>query len=110
MGGWSHFGLTGCVVTPSLNQTLTPAYSSFHSSILLSVKQAQVERHLTFRDYMRVHGEAAQKYSDLKRELVKQHPNDIERYVDGKDEFIKEIDRKAAEWRSSQARRYMTET
>jgi hypothetical protein len=39
MGGWSHFGWTGCVVTPSLNQALTPAYYSFHSSILLSVKQ-----------------------------------------------------------------------
>jgi GrpB-like predicted nucleotidyltransferase (UPF0157 family) len=67
------------------------------------VGSAQVERHLTFRDYMRVHSEDAQEYSDLKQKLVGQYPNDIEGYMDGKDEFIKKIDRKAAEWRSSQA-------
>jgi GrpB-like predicted nucleotidyltransferase (UPF0157 family) len=67
------------------------------------VGSVQVERHLTFRDYMRVHSEDAQKYSDLKQELVGQYPNDIEGYMDGKDEFIKKIDIKAAAWRSSQA-------
>jgi GrpB-like predicted nucleotidyltransferase (UPF0157 family) len=81
-----------------------------HHVHAFEVGSAQIERHLTFRDYMRAHGEDAQKYSDLKQQLVKQYPNDIEGYMDGKDEFIKEIDRKAAEWRSSQASRYMTET
>ncbi|MGB8698792.1 MAG: GrpB family protein [Thermosynechococcaceae cyanobacterium] len=63
---------------------------------------AQVERHLTFRNYMRVHAEDAQKYSELKQELAKRYPNDIEGYMDGKDEFIKEMDKKAAEWQISQ--------
>ena len=56
----------------------------------------QITRHLAFRDYMITHPEAARAYSDLKRELAAQHPNDTEAYMDGKHEFIQEIDRRAA--------------
>ncbi len=56
----------------------------------------QITRHLAFRDYIIAHPETAQEYSDLKRELAAQYPNDIEAYMDGKDEFIQEIDRRAA--------------
>ena len=57
----------------------------------------QIQRHLAFRDYMLAHPDAAQAYSDLKRELAAQYPNDSESYMDGKDEFIKDIDRRAAQ-------------
>ena len=56
----------------------------------------QIARHLAFRDYMIAHPDAAQAYSDLKRELAAKHPNDIEAYMDGKDAFIQEVDRRAA--------------
>ena len=56
----------------------------------------QIARHLAFRDYMIAHPDAAREYSDLKRELAAKHPNDIEAYMDGKDEFIQEINRRAA--------------
>lgn len=59
----------------------------------------QVIRHLAFRDYMLAHPTAAQVYSDLKRRLAKKYPTDIESYMDGKDEFIQETDKKAAQWR-----------
>jgi GrpB-like predicted nucleotidyltransferase (UPF0157 family) len=61
----------------------------------------QIERHLAFRDYMRTHPEEAFQYSELKRELARKYPTDIESYMDGKDGFIKEIDKKAARWRST---------
>ena len=60
----------------------------------------QVERHLAFRDYMIAHPEEAQKYSELKRELAREYPTSIEQYMDGKDGFIRAIDRKAAQWRT----------
>jgi GrpB-like predicted nucleotidyltransferase (UPF0157 family) len=63
---------------------------------------AQVERHLAFRDYLIAHPADAQKYSELKRKLAVEHPQNIDGYIDGKDGFIKEIDRKAAEWRRLQ--------
>jgi GrpB-like predicted nucleotidyltransferase (UPF0157 family) len=37
---------------------------------------------------MRAHTEDAQRYSELKQELAKKCPNDIEEYIDGKNEFI----------------------
>jgi GrpB-like predicted nucleotidyltransferase (UPF0157 family) len=38
-------------------------------------------------------------YSSLKRSLWSKYPNDIKGYMDGKHDFIQEIDRKAAQWR-----------
>ncbi|KAM3093829.1 GrpB family protein [Phormidesmis sp. 146-12] len=58
----------------------------------------QVERHLAFRDYMVAHPEDAQRYSELKRELARKHLQNVDEYVDGKDGFIKEMDKKAAQW------------
>jgi GrpB-like predicted nucleotidyltransferase (UPF0157 family) len=57
----------------------------------------QVKRHLAFRDYLIAHPETAQEYSDLKRKLAQQHPHSMDAYIDGKDAFIKEIDRLAAQ-------------
>ncbi len=66
---------------------------------------AEAERHLAFRDYMIAHPSEAQTYGELKRKLAAEHPQNIDAYMDGKDDFIKEIDRKAARWRASQAGR-----
>jgi GrpB-like predicted nucleotidyltransferase (UPF0157 family) len=62
----------------------------------------QVKRHLIFRNYMIAHGADAQKYSELKRRLAIEYPTNIDSYIDGKDGFIKEIDRKAAQWYTRQ--------
>lgn len=61
-----------------------------------------LERHLAFRDYMIAHPEEAQKYSELKRNLAAEHPQNSDGYMDGKDGFIKEVDIKAAKWRRCQ--------
>ncbi len=64
---------------------------------------AESERHLAFRDYMIAHPVDAQRYSELKRRLAKEHPWSIDGYMDGKDGFIKEMERRAARWRTSRA-------
>jgi GrpB-like predicted nucleotidyltransferase (UPF0157 family) len=63
---------------------------------------AEVERHLAFRDYMIAHHGDAQRYSELKKKLAEEHPQSIDGYMDGKDSFIKEMNRRAAQWRTSQ--------
>jgi GrpB-like predicted nucleotidyltransferase (UPF0157 family) len=60
----------------------------------------EVARHIDFRDYMRAHPDNAQIYSRLKESLAQKFPNDRERYTDGKSDFIREMDRKAAEWKA----------
>jgi GrpB-like predicted nucleotidyltransferase (UPF0157 family) len=71
-----------------------------HHVHTFQVGSPEIERHLVFRDYMIAHPDDAQNYSELKHLLAKQYPNDIDGYMDGKDEFIKEMDRKAAAWRT----------
>jgi GrpB-like predicted nucleotidyltransferase (UPF0157 family) len=73
-----------------------------HHIHTFEINSAQIERHLAFRDYLNTHPEAAWEYSQLKQELAQKYPNDLQGYMDGKDGFIKEIDRQAAHWERSQ--------
>lgn len=54
-------------------------------------------RHLAFRDYLRTHPNLAKEYSELKIQLA-QRNLDIEAYMDGKDAFIKALERQALAW------------
>jgi GrpB-like predicted nucleotidyltransferase (UPF0157 family) len=74
-----------------------------HHVHVFEADSPQVRRHLVFRDYLNTHLEEAQAYSTLKQSLANKYPLDIERYMDGKHEFIQEIDRKAAEWQMQQS-------
>jgi GrpB-like predicted nucleotidyltransferase (UPF0157 family) len=58
-----------------------------------------VERHLAFRDYLRGHADIAARYAALKQALAERFHKNIEGYMDGKDEFIKEVEARAVEWR-----------
>jgi GrpB-like predicted nucleotidyltransferase (UPF0157 family) len=69
-----------------------------HHIHTFTVGSDQVKRHLVFRDYMIAHPEEAQSYSELKCRLAAAYPTDIDGYMDGKNEFIREIDKKAAQW------------
>jgi GrpB-like predicted nucleotidyltransferase (UPF0157 family) len=51
-----------------------------------------VVRHLAFRDYLRGHPDIAREYGELKRAVAKTCENDIERYCDGKDAYVKRIE------------------
>ena len=73
-----------------------------HHIHVFEVGATDVERHLAFRDYMMAYPEEAQRYSELKRQLAEEHPQRPDGYIDGKDGFIKEIDRRAAQWRRLQ--------
>ena len=70
-----------------------------HHVHVFEVGSVQITRHLLFRDYLNAHIEDAQMYSSLKGSLAEKYPDDIESYMDGKQNFIQEIDRKAAKWR-----------
>ena len=76
-----------------------------HNLHAFEAGSAEVERHLAFRDYMIAHPVDAQRYSELKRRLAEEHPQSMDGYRDGKDGFIKEMDRRAARWRASQTGR-----
>ncbi|MEA5450454.1 GrpB family protein [Leptolyngbya sp. CCNP1308] len=70
-----------------------------HHVHVFGVGSPEVVRHLAFRDFMIAHPDCARQYSELKRALAAQHPNDIEGYMDGKDEFVKTMEQRALHWR-----------
>ncbi|MFC0189408.1 GrpB family protein [Fictibacillus aquaticus] len=61
--------------------------------------QHDIGRHLAVRDYLRSHPEEAAEYGELKARLANEFPDDIVGYSEGKDEFVKNLERKAMEWR-----------
>ena len=69
-----------------------------HNVHIYEIYSPEIERHLAFRDYMIAHPEEAEQYSQLKQELAQKYPQDIEGYMDGKDEYVKRIERKAIQW------------
>lgn len=52
---------------------------------------AELHRHISFRDYLRNHPEAVQKYSKVKEEGAKLFPDSIDDYIAYKSPFIEEI-------------------
>ncbi|AFS77828.1 hypothetical protein UPF0157 [Gottschalkia acidurici 9a] len=66
--------------------------------IFESSNSNDIERHLAVRDYLREHPDYAIEYGELKSKLAIMFPSDIEAYCDGKDEFVKELERKALDW------------
>ena len=83
----------------------TPEGVRTHHVHAFEAGSPEAARHLAFRDYMIAHPAEAQRYGELKRRLAEQHRQSPEGYMDGKDGFIKEMDRRAARWRNSGAAR-----
>ena len=55
-------------------------------------------RHLAVRDYLRACPAEREAYGALKRWLAGQYPEDIEGYCDGKDAFVRALERRALVW------------
>jgi len=62
---------------------------------------ANIARHLAFRDYLRAHPAVAAHYARLKREIATSCGNAIERYCAGKQDFVDAYERAALRWRSN---------
>jgi GrpB-like predicted nucleotidyltransferase (UPF0157 family) len=58
----------------------------------------EVERHLAFRDYLRVHPALASEYETVKLECAALYPTDIFGYMDCKDAICKRIEADAVTW------------
>ena len=52
---------------------------------------AELRQHLALRDFLRNSPEYREKYSNIKREMAKQFPHDIDSYLKGKEPVIMEI-------------------
>ncbi|MFJ8063267.1 GrpB family protein [Psychrobacillus sp. NPDC096426] len=69
-----------------------------HHVHMYEIGNGEIDRHIAFRDYLRMHANAAKEYADLKEALAKQFPYDIESYINGKEHLASEIEREALRW------------
>ncbi len=58
----------------------------------------EIDRHLALRDYLRTNPKAAGEYGNLKAWLAAQHFENVEEYMDGKDAFVKDLEKRALLW------------
>ncbi|MDB2415472.1 GNAT family N-acetyltransferase [Rickettsiales bacterium] len=70
-------------------------YTRTHNIHVYEVGHPEIDRHIAFRDYLREHAEEAEAYASLKRELAVKFPDDIDAYSNGKDDFVRQIDKNA---------------
>ena len=59
-----------------------------------------IARHLAFRDYLLRHPAEAATYGELKQELARKHPHDIEAYMAGKRELVERLEAEALAWQA----------
>lgn len=62
-----------------------------HHLYVCPEQSRELHRHITFRNYLRMHPEAVEKYGRIKLEAAKLYPNDIEKYLEYKCPVIQEI-------------------
>jgi GrpB-like predicted nucleotidyltransferase (UPF0157 family) len=67
-----------------------------HQLHAFAVGSSEVQRHLHFRDYLRAFPAEAAAYAALKEDLAARCGGDMDAYSDGKTDFIRAIERRAA--------------
>ncbi len=73
-------------------------YNRTHHVHAFNVGSTHVRRHTAFRDYLIAHPSIAREYEELKLRCAAECDNDSNKYCDGKDEFVREHERRAIEW------------
>lgn len=93
MSAWGNLGFPagGIFAKAGRNGPIT-------SIFLMSSMKKDIVRHLAVRDYLRTHPADAKAYGQLKRELAARYPLDWEAYCDGKDAFVKDLEKRARNW------------
>ncbi|HEY2055228.1 MAG TPA: GrpB family protein [Solirubrobacterales bacterium] len=70
---------------------------TFHLHVCAAGSDHEV-RHLALRDYLRAHPDEAQRYGEVKRELVALRPGDRLAYIEGKLDYVVALERRALDW------------
>ena len=90
--GYTHLGPLGIVGRDAFRQENELPK---HNLYVCPADSVGLRNHLAVRDYLRTHPEAVQAYGALKVGLASTFTHDIDRYVDGKTDFILSILRQA---------------
>lgn len=88
--GYEHVGDLGIEGREVFKYENKPEFMEHH--IYVCDKDAhELKRHVALRDYLRLHEDEREKYSQIKLEMAKKYPHDIDSYIMGKQHVILEI-------------------
>lgn len=83
--GYIHQGDLGISGRESFAQ---PDSLPAHNLYVCEANNAELKRHILFRDYLSSHPDEAKEYAELKQELAQRFRNDRVLYTNGKTEFV----------------------
>lgn len=76
-----------------------------HLHIFSHLDKENIDRHIALREYLRANKNEADAYSALKERLAKDFSDNPEGYCSEKNDFVKELEKKAIEWQKKQEQR-----
>jgi GrpB-like predicted nucleotidyltransferase (UPF0157 family) len=88
--GYIHEGNLGVEGREAFRYTDKPHLMNHHLYVC-SKDSAEHMRQVAFRDYLRLHPLDCQKYSEIKIDMAKKFPHDIDSYIKGKEPVVMEI-------------------
>jgi GrpB-like predicted nucleotidyltransferase (UPF0157 family) len=86
--GYEHRGNLG---VDDREAFLSPENLPSHHLYACVQNSLALQNHIAVRDYLRTHASEANVYSTLKKRLAERYPNERERYVEGKTDFLLSI-------------------
>jgi GrpB-like predicted nucleotidyltransferase (UPF0157 family) len=69
-----------------------------HHLHVCEVGSAHELRHLAVRDFLRTHSDEVARYAALKRAIAARHPNDRLAYIEGKEDYMTDLEARAVAW------------
>ena len=88
--GYTHEGNLGIKDREAFKYTDKPHLKKHHLYVCPQ-DSAELYRHITFRNFLRVNPDAIKKYSKVKETAAKLFPNDIDKYIEYKSPCIEEL-------------------
>lgn len=90
--GYCHRGDLGIIGREAFGYTEEEkSHLMKHHLYVCHKDNAELHRHIAFRDFLRKNPEYCEKYSNIKIEMAKKFPHDIDNYILGKQPIIMEI-------------------
>ena len=95
--GYIHEGDLGIKDREAFKYSDKPHLAKHHLYVCPRYSE-ELRRHINFRDFLRTHPEAVEKYSRVKEEAAKLYPDDIDKYIEYKSPVIEELYRKCGSY------------
>ncbi|WP_420549079.1 GrpB family protein [Curvivirga sp.] len=95
--GYEVMGAFGIEARRYYRKITADGVRTHHLHIFLQGSE-HIDRHLAFRDYLRLHPAVAKEYSDLKLKLLDKKDLSWDSYIDGKESFVQRTEEKALDW------------